>query len=705
MSKERQQLIKDKRERNEDREEMARRLHQSRVGGRKRDASQLSKRVADDHSRTVAAQFQCIDAGYRLVSQPQTFQPKLEKFDTLPNFSRLRSQTELEPVLFSLIPLDLWSQLFLGVNQQVQVRVEKEKLRAQVKRNERHSCSSAKYAHGNYRTLSESRFWRLMATIVYACQKRVESVDDLYASQEDINVQKLLPFTDFKKYRPCLIPERLEQFCETLTAIWTKGMISSGVFCVDESLWKFVPKGTGGENREIVRTIPRKPAGTGLLSYELCGFTTYSKMPYTYGIMPITLSQAPSARDAALHLISRFNAEKPVGTPAPPVCILDSAFSSADTLKEITKLGWTYCVSLNSQWYQQLAAVLKSDLCLYQYRNIIGPDDTIYTGYFTQFNPTDRQTNTGDGTGQSVLFLNATNAFTCTSSTTTLSARTTSPSSSSGRTGPPPGAPPSASSANPSPSSSAFQRSRLPTEPVSADERLAILRVLMRPRPIPVRISIKIPREGYSAAKRLRVHPTQPFSGAETTDPVVKLGQREFTRAQIVSMTVPELRNLLSFFGFSTVGMLKFDLVNLILKVRDEENLKQVSMTMSPKETRGPNQNLDEILPMISLYRSNFASIDKADVYLSLYDTQIRFKHWKNRLLDRILALAFNNVRAYIAEAFYAKENRHHRYKVTQTFLSELFELFVGFANEAQAGTHRRLGYVVESFACSSSNQ
>src|SRR3989338_9411807 len=97
MSKERQQLIKDKRERNEDREEMARRVHQSRVGGRKRDASQLSKRVADDHSRTVAAQFQCIDAGYRLVSQPQTFQPKLEKFDTLPNFPGLRSQTELEP--------------------------------------------------------------------------------------------------------------------------------------------------------------------------------------------------------------------------------------------------------------------------------------------------------------------------------------------------------------------------------------------------------------------------------------------------------------------------------------------------------------------------------------------------------------------------------------------------------------------------------
>src|SRR3989338_5194431 len=92
-------------------------------------------------------------------------------------------------------------------------------------------------------------------------------------------------------------------------------MIASGIFCIDESLWKFVckQKGSDSENAKVVRAIPRKPAKIGLLSYQLSGFLTRSNKPYTFGIIPMTHRQHCTPTEAADYLMKLYNSHKPWG--------------------------------------------------------------------------------------------------------------------------------------------------------------------------------------------------------------------------------------------------------------------------------------------------------------------------------------------------------------------------------------------------------
>jgi hypothetical protein len=191
-------------------------------------------------------------------------------------------------------------------------------------------------------------------------------------------------------------------------------VISTGLFCIDESLWKFVCRINGTENNRVTRTIPRKPAGTGLLSYELCGFASLCQLPYTFGIVPITLTHQPSPASAAFLLIDRFNLNKPLGTPKERFCVFDSAFCAADALKGYDERGWKYCVSLNQKYHPDISTVLLKNLSLFEFRMIIDPrprNSVIYTSYMSQFQPSDKQKQKRTGAGTPITILNATNGY------------------------------------------------------------------------------------------------------------------------------------------------------------------------------------------------------------------------------------------------------------------------------------------------------
>src|SRR3989338_7937805 len=188
-------------------------------------------------------------------------------------------------------------------------------------------------------------------------------------------------------------------------------MIASGIFCIDESLWKFVckQKGSDSENAKVVRAIPRKPAKIGLLSYELSGFLTRSNKPYTFGIIPMTHRQHCTPTEAADYLMKPYNSHKPGGSPQPFV-IMDSAFSSEACLKLAQENGWLFSVSVNSQIYSSLSTAIRAGLQSFEYRMFQTSDGLVMTAYNSQFEPSSKK-NRGSKKETQLEVLNLTSAL------------------------------------------------------------------------------------------------------------------------------------------------------------------------------------------------------------------------------------------------------------------------------------------------------
>ena len=252
----------------------------------------------------------------------------------------------------------------------------------------------------------------LWATIIHSTRAARTSVKNLYHLSPPHITARLLSQSLFSKFRTCLAVQDLDEFCRRLSEVWTRSMTATGIFCVDESLWKFICHTKGTENNDVVRAIPRKPAKMGLLSYELCGFAYHSKLPYPFSIVPVTKTNRPSTTDAAFTLLDLFDRYKPLGTPKGLVCIMDSAFSSSDALTGYEERGWLYSVAINPHFHQDLAFLLGHGLNLFECRMLTDPHNyRIYTAYSTQFQATSKQEQRGTGTGSPLLILNATNAY------------------------------------------------------------------------------------------------------------------------------------------------------------------------------------------------------------------------------------------------------------------------------------------------------
>ena len=318
-----------------------------------------------------AARYATVSAGFIEISSGALFAPLFVDRYMLP-VDRLSRSFNLRAALFTMITAELWNDLYLETCYNLEKHIQAEK--SSSTRRVRHIRSSNKRQRtlrswGNYRVITQSEFWRLIATIIHCARTPHSSISSLYSSDNAPDVvAKLLPEKLFTLARPALQIDDLESFCRTLNVIWCSKMIASGIFVIDESLWKFICKTKGTKKYQVVRTIPRKPAGTGLLSYELVGFSGRINLPYTYCVCPVTDKYNPTASQAAFFLMDAWNENKPEGSPADPLAIMDSAFSSEAALQGFEARGWKYCVSVNSQNHPQLCNALASGLHQFEYR-------------------------------------------------------------------------------------------------------------------------------------------------------------------------------------------------------------------------------------------------------------------------------------------------------------------------------------------------
>ena len=261
--------------------------------------------------------------------------------------------------------------------------------------------------------LSTANPSRVLEALGYDCDGQSNETSKYFWSLSNKRYcRKLLPQRTFRIVRGLLWHNRFEDFCEDLSIISIQMMIASGIFCIDESLWKFVckQKGSDSENAKVVRAIPRKPAKIGLLSYELSGFLTRSNKPYTFGIIPMTHRQHCTPTEAADYLMKLYNcSHKPGGSPQPFV-IMDSAFSSEACLKLAQENGWLFSVSVNSQLYSSLSTAIRAGLQRFEYRMFQTSDGLVMTAYNSQFEPSSKK-NRGSKTETQLEVLNLTSAL------------------------------------------------------------------------------------------------------------------------------------------------------------------------------------------------------------------------------------------------------------------------------------------------------
>jgi hypothetical protein len=610
--------------------------------------------------------------GYEQVSLGAVFTPRFQIGMIMPVARSSRSYS-LKEAIFRMIPLDIWNDLFLQTNDYIENKANKEHLLLSCNAPSKTRGKFQRTSWNNYRPLSQQEFWRLLATIIHCIRTNVRKIEDLYSDTFNPDIaQRLLPFKLFKLVRPALRAQNLNGLCDQLSKLWTEQVIASGVFCIDESLWKYICKVRGTENYDMIRTMSRKPAGTGLLAYELSGFTLSSKYPYSFAIVPMTKSVKLSSKDAALYLIDIWNKYKPQGSPIDPVAIMDGAFSSANSLEEIEKRNWKYCVSLNSIYYPSLSAALIHDLNIFEYRILCcSGSDRIFTAYKTQFSPTEKQQQRGSGAGSPITIINATNAYSITKNNSpvgsSLQTPNIAPSISSNSTQP---SRKSTRSSTPSSSSSLSSSSSKKPVPTAASRRT----------------SSKAP-----AATPVTQRRTQTSAGAQDSEtPIlgtsyesITLGGKDITKAEVLSMTAEGVKSLLAKLGFS--GLQKFsktESIELLWSLKDEETMKQLGESLAGKSPRTYSESLKATLPMLELYRSHFASIDRVDIFLSNVESSTKHRNWHSRFLERVLFLGFNNARVLLSETHLQTKNTPYPRAASASFLEDLFNLFLSFADQ-----------------------
>ncbi|MDP2437856.1 MAG: hypothetical protein Q8P67_19105 [archaeon] len=478
------------------------------------------------------------------------------------------------------------------------------------------------------------------------------SIADLYQQTPLLMRRRLLNSRNFGELRSHLAPLDIDQFAIDLSQHWLKSMIPSGLFGIDESLWRFECLVPDTENNQVIRSIPSKPAKHGLLSYELCGFTRFSNLPYTFAIVPITLQTKFSSGEAALHLIELFNSHSPASSEMKNTCIMDAAYSAQGTLTAIGEKKWRHIVSFNPTFHQDLALVLRSGISPYEHRMIISPDrKTIYTGYLTRFKPTAKQQQKGQVGGHDLLILNATTAFQV--SHPRLS--TTSP--------------PTVTD-----SGSSLRASLNPSNPLSIRLPAATVR-----QAVHLESSVG---PGSSTQQEADWPLFSAFINGTDYQEISILG-KTYTREQILRMRQTHAQTLLRDLRYpNATTMKKKEALETLWAIKDSANMTLIAETMVPKCPRLLGADEKSRLPMVTIYREHFASIDRLDSFLSQADSSIKYRCWRPRLTNRLLMVAFNNVRTQIVEKQIWQQTRAQNLSETKPFLEALANTLFDLADQ-----------------------
>ena len=75
--------------------------------------------------------------------------------------------------------------------------------------------------------------------------------------------------------------------------------------------------------------------------------------------------------------------------------------------------------------------------------------------------------------------------------------------------------------------------------------------------------------------------------------------------------------------------------LELLWKIKDEEHLKEMASSLEGKGSKVSSKNVGKDLPMLDLYRSHFASIDRLDAFLAEAEVSLKHRKWQSRLLER----------------------------------------------------------------------
>jgi len=123
------------------------------------------------------------------------------------------------------------------------------------------------------------------------------------------------------------------------------------------------------------------------------------------------------------------------------------------------------------------------------------------------------------------------------------------------------------------------------------------------------------------------------------------------TRTKLLDMRVSELDSILSHLGFSGLAKLsKAGKSALLWDEQNKSNMKQQTEELKTKAKKARNFSTYDILPNLALYRDHFASVDRLDVFLSNCEAGLKHKYWRARLVERMIMVGLNNIRAVVSE-------------------------------------------------------
>lgn len=702
-------------------EEIEREIDMRLIEKQKENAKKSTSRSQQNLNKDQAIQKQedkLVATGFKLifegVSNVTSATITCNSPQTLPRLSfrilRQRSTTlegeilHLDRFFQHIMPIHIWQEIFENLNSKIELRHEEEIL----------TCPNSHH----YSKQNEETFWRLLATLMALNLSKSKHIKDFYRTN---SFQGLICKDKLKRLRPLLQIEDIANFAQKLSALWTQALIPSGVLCIDESLWKFVrriQKLTSGDPEEVVRYIERKPAKHGVLCYQLCSFLYSDKLPYTHVILPVTTTNDYSASEACIKALEIFDAAKPRGCPSIIVCG-DGAFSSAALLRAITRMGYQFCVSVNRNWHADIGEVSTASLEQFEFRHLLS-SGTLFTSYRTEYSVSGNS---------KLLITNATNAFTVSAPSTTSSSIPSNPDV------------PSIEfqhflekywdNENPSPASLAvFELTRHLPDPSTHFQHLTLAQLLAKNVPKKDAIDAlsrclryeepilpEQPTNDGNGKKRGRppkANRGRPSSSSEsvpsndisssttttsdqehlafirsTTYESIEISTLPLTitRTKLLDMKVSELDSILSHLGFSGLAKLsKAGKSALLWGAQNKSNMKQQTEELKTKAKKARNVSTHDILPNLALYRDHFASVDRLDVFLSNCEAGLKHKYWRARLVERMIMVGLNNIRAVVSEDHRRCFRTAYPRRSADQFLELLVQFFLFRADQCSSG-------------------
>ena len=677
MSREIRALEKDKWTAHEDRQKKTQIKQTTRKRAREEQSKPVNDALAQADKKLIGARFLLHTQGFSNITIGSTFTPRFDLQTTGVTFSLLRSQVNLKEVIFRVVPVDLWRVLFEQLNSRLAALAERQRQTASARRDSSPGPRSSKTSGPSHRMINESEFWLMWSTNTIACRLQSKSIEDLFEETPPGRQRKMLSKLLFTNIRGSIALDNLNDFTDRLSRTWTGLLQPSGAFVIDESLWKFKCRTNSTENLMVVRTIPRKPAKTGLLAYELASFTSHSKLPYVHAIAPVTIAKAWSPNDAADHLINLYEDSKPKTAPHPPVLIADSAFTSAAALKNYAKWGWLFCCSMSAKFYQQLALVMPAELQCYEYRILrdVAGDKTV-AAYCTQFTPTDKQAERGSGAGNPLQVTNISNAYHV--------SHPLLPDEDAGSADAP-----VELGDRTSPAASPSSSTDLPVSPP-----------VIRPSEVSCssssRLVISLPGRQVAAAIASPAPPPATLTSSSDatsvdSDEPIEIQGNSYSRSQLRSLNKASLANLVKGLGISPGNRSRAGLAELLISAGSDQQFCEKAATLQHKAKRPQTAKVAEIMPMVQLYRDEFASVDKLDMFMSQVDLRIKFLSWQGRFIERIMMVAFHNARVLLTENALAVGSPPHPLRDPNLFLDALSDVFFELAMTSKHPDRRLL--------------